>query len=167
MAARMADETPLPGVKIIPPEQVKSFVVTQAPKRVDFYRLHQKLLAEFAVEGLSALARFRDENPATWARLEAWRDRGEAEVLAEMDFVKMEKGERTKKLYAFAGCMAPYIRGGFINESEVRSRLEDCCETNGLIDADGKRSIERTITAALENSKSGLPDLSKLQDRPR
>jgi hypothetical protein len=26
-------ESPLPGVKIIPPEEVKRFVVTQAPKR--------------------------------------------------------------------------------------------------------------------------------------
>ena len=42
---------------------------------VDLYRLHQRLLAEFAIEGLAALARFRDQEPSTWARLQAWRDR--------------------------------------------------------------------------------------------
>jgi hypothetical protein len=46
-----SSESPLPGVKIIPPEEVKRFVVTQAPKRASLARNRVEPVEKYAVSG--------------------------------------------------------------------------------------------------------------------
>jgi hypothetical protein len=69
-------------------------------------------------------------------------------------------------LFTYSGFIAPYIRGGFIKEDEVRAELEGACKANGLTAENGLRDIRATMAAAFARSTSQLPDLSKLGDRP-
>lgn len=76
------------------------------------------------------------------------------------------KPGRGRDLYTYAGFLAPYIRGDFIGEDEVRTKLEGACKTNGLEEKDGVEAIRTTMTKAFTRSNSRLADLNKLGDRP-
>ena len=101
------------------------------------------------------------------------RDRGRYEAFAEsilgraVTKISQEKAKsRGTALYTHAGFLAPYIRNGFISESDVRANLESACRTNGLTDKNSLKDIHATITRAFAYSNSQLIDLDKLGDRP-
>jgi putative DNA primase/helicase len=67
-----------------------------------------------------------------------------------------------------AACrMAPYVRAGLINESEVRAAFEDAARQCGLVRDNGINDTRATITRAFRTAKDGLPDLDQLPDRAR
>ena len=76
------------------------------------------------------------------------------------------KPGRGKLLYTYAGFLAPYVRSGFVNETDVRSSLEGACRANGLVRDNGINDVRKTVTRAFEHSTSKLADLGKLGDRP-
>jgi hypothetical protein len=73
---------------------------------------------------------------------------------------------RNAELYTVTCFMAPYVRGGFISEATVRSAFEDASKRNGLVAENGIKDVRNTIDDAFRLSTDGLPDLSKLEDRP-
>jgi hypothetical protein len=76
------------------------------------------------------------------------------------------KPGRNRELYTCCYFMTPYLSGGFIKESEVRSAFEGACRSNNLVRDNTIADVRRTMDAAFANSTDGLPDLSKLEDRP-
>jgi hypothetical protein len=62
--------------------------------------------------------------------------------------------------------MKPYISGGFIKETAVRSAFENACRSNKLVAENGITDVRHTMTVAFAQSRDQLPDLSKLEDRP-
>ena len=92
---------------------------------------------------------------------------GSAEDVLGRAITKIEEAKsRGTALYTHAGFFAPYVRDGFISESEVRAALEGACRASGLVAKNGIKDIHATMTRAFAFSNSQLPDLDKLGDRP-
>jgi hypothetical protein len=108
-------------------------------------------------------------DPATLTAITRKRYAGLAESsLARLvsRLTSKRKPGRNTELYTVTCFMAPYVRVGAIKEADVRSDFEEACKQNGLVEENGMKDVRKTMNRAFLCSTDGLPDLSKLEDRP-